>query len=86
MQEHVDRCDTILSGFLTTVHSHSGADSLVVNDVKAVVLALNALNEECDYAIIETDQREEICALIEEAIKKAGLTPKNDITEEWREW
>ncbi len=55
--------------------------------VQKVVQALNTLNEKCDYCLIETDQREYLVPFIEEAAVTAGLTiPKNDITEEWREW
>lgn len=58
--------------------------------VKAVVLKLNDLNEKCNSSLIETDQREEIVALINEVAADAGYEsddPDNeDITEEWREW
>lgn len=86
-QEHIDECGAILSGFLASVQGHSGAEpSVIMNDVKMVVLALNALNEKCDCPIIETDQREDICALIDNAVKEAGLASEDDVTEEWREW
>lgn len=86
-QEHVDQCDSILLDFLANVQAHSGAQaSVIMNDVKTLVLALNALNEKCDCAIIETDQREGICALINNAAEKAGLVLENDVTDEWREW
>ena len=36
---------------------------------------------------IETDQREQLCALIITAANRAGLVSGvYDITEEWREW
>lgn len=58
-----------------------------MESVKRVVIALNELNIKCDYSIIKTDQREYLCPFIEEAAVVAGLTqPKDDITEEWREW
>lgn len=86
-RKHIDKCDAILSEFLASVEAHSGAEaSVIMKDVKTVVLALNALNQKCDRPIIETDQREDICALIDDALKQAGLAPEADVTEEWREW
>lgn len=86
-QEHIDECDAILSEFLASVQAHSGAEaSLLINDVKTAVLALNTLNEKYDCSIIETDQREEICTLIDEALKQAGFAAPEGITDEWREW
>jgi hypothetical protein len=86
-QENIDQCDSILLDFLANVQAHSGAQaSVIMNDVKTLVLALNALNEKCDYTIIETDQREDICALIGDAANKAGVTLESDATDEWREW
>lgn len=46
------------------------------------MLALNALNDERDGALIETGPREDLCELIQAAATAAGL----DITEAWREW
>ena len=54
--------------------------------VKASILELNAINEK--HAIIDTLEREELCHLITQIIAShgVGLAPKEDITEEWREW
>lgn len=56
--------------------------------VKTAVLALNDLNEKCDFSLIETDQREDICEFI---IKTAYFfnfiqNENEDITGEWRDW
>ena len=47
---------------------------------------MNVLNEKCEYELIETDQREDICKFIITAVNVAGLKTDEDVTEEWREW
>jgi hypothetical protein len=63
-------------------------DKYIMAAVKKSVLSLNALNEECDGGLIETDQREELAKLIILAARHAGLesSADDDITYEWREW
>ena len=49
------------------------------------MLALNDLNEELDYALIETVEREAICELIQTAAVDCGLQDvPDDVTEDWR--
>ena len=56
-------------------------------DVKKTILRLNELNEEVDGSLIETDQREYLCKLIDLAAGHAGLeSSADDITYKWREW
>ena len=88
-QEHVDECAGIIDAYLATVSAITGVDRdrRILDAVKSVVLALNALNDRCDGTLIETDQREELCPLIIAAARLAGLTADQyDVTEEWREW
>ena len=86
-QRHIDRCMAIVDAYLATV----GVDSKLPEDeiraaVKKAVLDLNAVNEKCEGALLETDQREDVCQLLLVGAKKAGLRTDDDITEEWREW
>ena len=88
-QTNVDECDKILTDFLNNLVTApaNGRNDFITTSVKSVVLKLNNLNSECDGGLIETDQREQICALIFSAVEQAGLATKGvDITEEWREW
>ena len=88
-ESDVHNCDNILKKFISAVDdSFQSSDfEWVKVQVKEFVLTLNAFNEKHDYSIIETDQREGICELIDEVIKFAGHNIINeDITEEWREW
>jgi hypothetical protein len=50
------------------------------------VLALNALNARCHDHLIETDQREHLCALIGQAAIARGVGSGQDLTAEWRAW
>ena len=64
--------------------------------VERTVTALNLLNTECSRSLIETDQREDICAFIEEVIIANGMDidalaaqrncTRHAITDEWRDW
>ena len=89
-QEHVDRCAEILEVFfdeLSQVGGTDDRDAEIMEAVKTAVTELNALNEETDGSLIETDQREQLCEIIIASAQEAGLsTQGEDITEEWREW
>jgi hypothetical protein len=87
-QKHVDRCAKILDRYLDALKRirETGQDEQILREAKTAVLDLNALNEKCDGALLETDQREQICELMIVAAKHAGLTLEGDFTEEWREW
>lgn len=88
-QDHIDQCMGLLDTFLVTLKNvpPEGKTEFIMAAVKNLVLGLNAANESCDGAMIETDQREQLCEIIITAAKEAGLeSDEDDITEEWREW
>ena len=83
----VDRCAGIVDAYLSTLAGNSNADqSEILRTVQYTVEQLNKLNDACNGCLIETDQREDLCALILAAAKDAGLKSEDDVTEEWREW
>jgi hypothetical protein len=88
-QKHVDRCSEIIDEFLASLEKTPDAqkNKYIMAAVKKYVLRFNALNEECDGILIETDQREALAELINLAARNAGLeSSADDITYEWREW
>ena len=88
-QEEINQCEKLLDLFLTSLEKlpETSKNEYILDVVKKVVFGLNKLNEDCDYSLIETDQREDLCELIITASKKAGLeSNEDDVTEEWREW
>ena len=88
-QADIDKCAQIIDGFLASLENvpQGKKNESILKAVKATVIKLNKLNDRCDGSLIETDQREQLCALIIAAAKRAGLvTDEHDITEEWREW
>ena len=87
-KEDVAKCDRILSDYLDSLMSlTSPTDDAIMDCVQKTVLALNKLNEDTDYAMIETEERENIWELIQTSAVDCGLqNPTEDITEEWREW
>ena len=86
--EDVDRCKTVLFNYLEALaHMDSPSDEEIMEQVKKLVLELNELSEQTDYAMIETDERESICEIIQSSAVECGLTAyEDDITEQWREW
>jgi len=88
-QKHVDRCSKIIDEFFASLQAvaNRNRNAGILKAVKVTVGKLNTLNDRCDGGLIETDQREDLCALINRAAKQAGLeSDQDDVTEEWREW
>ena len=88
-QADIDRCARIIDGLLAALEDvpRGKKNEAILKAVKAAVVKLNRLNDRCDGSLIETDQREQLCALIIAAANRAGLVSDvYDITEEWREW
>lgn len=76
----------LISDYLQAVENANSKDEAMII-VKKTVLALNDLNEKCEYELIATDQREDIAEIIILAGKLKGFNSRDeDITEEWREW
>jgi hypothetical protein len=73
-----------------------GDDARIFAAVERVVLALNAVNEAHDECAFETDEREQLCAYIDEALTERGvdaaaLTARRglgryELTDRWRDW
>ena len=61
-ESHIAACDTILAKYLEEIECATDRASSL-GHVKDAVLALNELHERCGYERIETDQREDICAM-----------------------
>jgi hypothetical protein len=88
-QADIDRCARIIDEFLASMESvpHQQKNNFILKAVRTAVVKLNKLNDRCDGSLIETDQREQLCALILAAARRAGLvSAEYDITEKWRKW
>lgn len=85
-QTHIDSCEKLLTAYLEGASGVDSKDALM-SKVELTVVALNELNESVDHELIETDQREDICAIIIRAGALRGFNGENDdITEDWRDW
>ncbi len=82
----VAECGNDLSEFLNNLKTENINHDSALNHVKNLVLKLNALNDRCGGSLIETDQREDICELIDSSLTQAHVPFEDDVTEEWREW
>jgi hypothetical protein len=90
-QEHVDHCRGIVDRYFAELGGMIGnggaPNEAILGAVQRAVVALNELNVDTNYCLIETDQREQLCEIIIAAARDAGLaTGDDDITEEWRDW
>ncbi len=88
-ESHILECGGILSAFLAEMDAagENPGDAPLLACAEKAVLALNGLNARCNGQLIETDQREAICALLLGALSRGGYSGEAaDPTEAWREW
>ena len=87
-KEDVEKCGLILLEYLESLAALSSpTDQAIMDCVQKAVLDLNQLNEDTDFSMIETEERENIWELIQTSAVEAGLqNVTDDITEDWREW
>jgi hypothetical protein len=82
----VQKCMSLLEDFLDEIAKTDSRET-GIQSVKKTVLAINHLNESCEYELVETEQREKIVDIIIFAGHLKGYNHiSEDITEEWREW
>lgn len=81
----IAKADALLDTFIASVAALAKAQKSagLLPATKKLVLALNKLNR---TGMIETMEREELCAFIESALRATGFDPGPDPTEPWREW
>ena len=85
--KQIDRLAAIIDAFLAQLRAAPKArPEIVIKATQRAVVKLNKLNSSCGRALIETDQREDLCKLISTAVAAKGVATKGDITEAWREW
>jgi hypothetical protein len=88
-QPDIDRCAKFVDEFLAKLERvpDRNKSAFIMKAVETFVVQLNKLNEACEGGLIETDQREQLCALIVAATRDTGLAVGDeDITEKWRDW
>ncbi|GGW83743.1 hypothetical protein CP966_02850 [Streptomyces galilaeus] len=89
--------DAVLDAFEAELPTLAeGDDEQVFAVVKRVVLALNAVNEAHDECAFETDEREQLCLYIDEALTEQGVDVaaltaryglgRHELTDQWRDW
>ncbi|MFF4843704.1 hypothetical protein [Streptomyces collinus] len=89
--------DAVLDAFEARLPALAeGGDDQVFAVVERVVLALNAVNEAHDECAFETDEREQLCLYIDEALTEQGVDVaaltasrglgRHELTDQWRDW
>ena len=83
----IGECGRILDACLDSIAAAAhGAEAAVTAAVRDATLALNDLNARCNNHLIETDQREHLCALLGQAAIARGVGSGVDLTAAWRAW
>lgn len=87
-QKHIEKCEALMLEYLSALENITNpTNEKIMKHVKTLVLALNDLNENADYCLLETEERESIWEIIQTSAVACGLVDsEDDITEEWREW
>ena len=87
-EDDVEECKEILFDYIEALAGlEDPTDDEILAEVESAVLAINELNENTGYMLIETMEREAICEIIQDAAVECGLEEEyDDVTEEWREW
>jgi len=89
--------DAVLDAFEAELPTLAGGDDeQVFAVVERVVLALNAVNEAHDKCAFETDEREQLCLYIDDALAERGVDVaaltasrglgRHELTDQWRDW
>jgi hypothetical protein len=85
-ESHVAECEVILNNHATAMRN-AGDGHAALEVVRTTVTRLNDLNERCNSTLIETDQREDICAFIIRVGYLRGVNAEGeDVMEAWRDW
>jgi len=87
-KEDVQECDDIVTAFIHNIDTsiQKSDYTWVLKQVETFVKTLNALNIKHENQLIETNQREDLCDLVELVVLHTGHPYKADITEPWRKW
>lgn len=91
-QENCDQAQAVFDNLLykLTELGEMAPENTKVEMFKEAILSLNDLDEEIE-GLIETGEREDLCALIDEITIAANLIPSDygrgeGIADEWRDW
>jgi hypothetical protein len=94
-QYTAENCDRVKQVFDTLIEElialgETAPEEDKINRFESAIMTLNDLNFEID-GLIETGEREDLCALIDEITVAAGLDPADygdgqGMSDEWRDW
>jgi hypothetical protein len=82
----VTSCIKLLLNFLTTIDGQEQSIESAKTHVHELVLSLNALNEKCHSALIDSGQRDDIVNFINIVLLSVNITIDGDMTAQWRTW
>ncbi|MDD3590948.1 MAG: DUF5713 family protein [Thermoguttaceae bacterium] len=81
----VESMRKILEEFLEAIEDKQGNEKNLYRAVEKAVDKLNKLDEKTDHGLIETDEREALCAFFDAGAAYVGVDA-DDIAGEWRDW
>jgi hypothetical protein len=95
----IDRTEALLKDLLASIAKcpiDASGFHQVMQSIETLVVGLNQINEDFDGEVIETGEREELCAFIDEVIAARGIDldalaafqgcGPGELTDPWRDW
>jgi len=82
----VTACIKLLLEFYTTIDTQEQSIESAKVHVNNLILSLNELDDECENALIEAGQREDIVEFIQKCLISAHIEIEGDITQQWKTW
>jgi hypothetical protein len=84
----IAKADALLVAYVASITDLAKAQKQagLLPATKRLVTALDKLNRQHRGGLIETMEREELCAFIDATLRATGVDPGGDVTAPWREW
>ncbi|MBR2296440.1 MAG: hypothetical protein IKA43_03430 [Clostridia bacterium] len=84
---HVMMLRKLVIKYMKTVNKiKNGNEEKILKHMKKLIFAINKINRNADYCMLESELGEELCYIIEDIAMDAGYPEiKEDITKPWRE-
>lgn len=81
----IEECERILTEYLERLGSAPDED-MAFEEVQWLIEELSDLNEQYDYNLIRTSEKEDIYELILDTLAEIDIDIDDDMTGEWRDW
>jgi len=85
-EKDIEQVLVILNDYLNSM-SDTHSKTVGMEVIQKTIERINILNEQCEFSLIATGEREKIADVINlVSIEKGYSLPEDDVTEAWRDW